>query len=245
MTLYLIGLGLGDEKDITLRGLEAIKACDKVYLEYYTSKLQCDLKSLEKLYEKKIIVSDRDLVEKKAEDTILKDAKEGNAAFLVIGDPFGATTHADLFLRAKELKIEVKVINNVSILNAVGITGLELYKFGRTVSIPWDENANSFFDYYKKNKELGLHTLFLLDLAPLDDKFLQIKDAISRMLKIGLPKDQLCIGCSALGSEKAEIKAGTAEELSRLDFKETPQCIIIPGNLHFMEEDFLKQFKNN
>lgn len=28
--LYLIGLGLGDEKDITIRGLEAVKKCSKV-----------------------------------------------------------------------------------------------------------------------------------------------------------------------------------------------------------------------
>jgi diphthamide biosynthesis methyltransferase len=35
--LYIIGLGLGDEKDITLRGLEAIKSCDALFLEAYTS----------------------------------------------------------------------------------------------------------------------------------------------------------------------------------------------------------------
>lgn len=35
--LFLIGLGLGDEKDITLKGLEAIKECDYLYLEAYTS----------------------------------------------------------------------------------------------------------------------------------------------------------------------------------------------------------------
>lgn len=34
---YLIGLGLGDVKDVTVRGLEVIKKCDKVFLEGYTS----------------------------------------------------------------------------------------------------------------------------------------------------------------------------------------------------------------
>jgi diphthine methyl ester synthase len=34
---YIIGLGLGDPKDITVKGLEAIKKCDRVYLENYTS----------------------------------------------------------------------------------------------------------------------------------------------------------------------------------------------------------------
>jgi hypothetical protein len=37
MVLYLIGLGLADEKDITIKGLEAVKRCSKVYLEAYTS----------------------------------------------------------------------------------------------------------------------------------------------------------------------------------------------------------------
>jgi hypothetical protein len=35
--LYLIGLGLGDEKDITVKGLEAVRKCTKVFLEAYTS----------------------------------------------------------------------------------------------------------------------------------------------------------------------------------------------------------------
>ena len=37
--LFIVGLGLGDERDITLRGLEAVKRCSRVYLEAYTSQL--------------------------------------------------------------------------------------------------------------------------------------------------------------------------------------------------------------
>lgn len=43
--LYIIGLGLGDEKDITLRGLEAVRRCDKVYIEAYTSLLSFGISS--------------------------------------------------------------------------------------------------------------------------------------------------------------------------------------------------------
>ena len=35
--LYLIGLGLGDESDITRRGLEVVKGCKRILLESYTS----------------------------------------------------------------------------------------------------------------------------------------------------------------------------------------------------------------
>src|SRR3989344_6609761 len=124
MTLYFIGLGLADEKDISLKGLELIKKCESVYLENYTSVLGCSVEKLENLYGKKIILADRELVEKKAEQTILSDAKKKNVAFLVVGEPMAATTHIDLMLRAKELNIKFRVVHNASIMSAIGITGL-------------------------------------------------------------------------------------------------------------------------
>ena len=51
MTLYFIGIGLNDEKDISIKGLEIIKKCDHIYLENYTSKLNVPLNYLERLYE--------------------------------------------------------------------------------------------------------------------------------------------------------------------------------------------------
>lgn len=47
-----------------------------------------------------------------------------------MGDPFGATTHTDLQLRAREKGIPVRVIHNASVMNAVGACGLQLYRFG-------------------------------------------------------------------------------------------------------------------
>ena len=48
--LYVVGLGLGDEKDITVNGLEAVKKCERVYLEAYTSILGVPKERLEALY---------------------------------------------------------------------------------------------------------------------------------------------------------------------------------------------------
>ena len=132
MTLYFIGLGLYDKGDVSLKGLEAIKKCDKLYLEYYTSKLNNSIEELEELYEKKLILADRELVEKKAEETILTDAKNSNVGFLIVGDIFSATTHVDLLLRAKELGIETKFIHSSSVFSGIAVTGLQLYKFGKT-----------------------------------------------------------------------------------------------------------------
>jgi diphthine synthase len=241
--LYLIGIGLNDEKDISVKGLEAVKKCQAVYLESYTSKLACSVEALGKFYGKKIIIADRDLVEKKAEETILKDAKTKETALLVIGDVFGATTHIDILLRAKESKIETKIIHNASILTAVGVTGLELYKFGKTTSIPFDnKDIKSPINVLKNNQSIGFHTLFLLDLDPINKKFLTASDAAGYLLKEGIGSETLAVACAQLGSEEPIIKAGKLSDIKGLKIEKYPQCLIIPGNLHFMEEEALKLY---
>ena len=136
MVLYFIGLGLGDEKDITVTGLEAIRRCSKVYLESYTSILSTPKSVLQEFYGKELIEADRLFVESQCEE-MLQLAITDEVAFLVVGDPFCATTHADLFLRASELLVKVESIHNASIFTAIALTGMQLYKFGETVSIPF------------------------------------------------------------------------------------------------------------
>lgn len=251
MALYLIGIGLSDENDITIKGLDLVKKSDVIYLENYTSLLNCPVANLEKLYGKKIILADRELVEKRAETTILKEAKEKNVSFLVVGDPLAATTHFDLLARAKSLNIPVKVIHNASVMTVVSIIGLQLYKFGKTTSIPFPSNGfepETAYEVIKSNKSLGLHTLILLDLKPEEKKFMSISDAIKILLKIEekhneavFTKDTLCIGCSSLGSDSQVVKAGTADVLVKAKFSTGLHCLIVPGELHFVEQEAVQQ----
>ena len=254
MTLYIIGLGLRDEKDITIRGLETIKKCQKIYFEEYTSVLRCTRQDLEKFYGKEIISADREMVETRAEETILKDAKQYDTAFLVVGDILAATTHTDLFLRAKRENIPVRFIHNASILGAVAQTGLELYKFGKTTSMPFYTETykpESAYAVIKMNKEYGLHTLVLLDLDVKNKVSMTIKEAISILLDIeGRNREDVftektkCIGCARLGSDDQTIKAGTAKELKNFDFGKGLQCLIVPSELmHFIEEDMFELLK--
>ena len=74
--LYIIGLGLNDEKDISIKGLEIVKKAKEIYLEEYTSKMQANKEKLERLYGKKIISADRDFVEKKIETIFEKPKKK-------------------------------------------------------------------------------------------------------------------------------------------------------------------------
>ncbi|PIN86391.1 diphthine synthase [Candidatus Woesearchaeota archaeon CG10_big_fil_rev_8_21_14_0_10_44_13] len=250
MALYIIGIGLSDEKDITVKGLEIVKKADFVYLENYTSILQCPISHLEKLYGKRIILTDRDMVEKRA-DEILEKAKTKDVAFLVVGDPMSATTHIDLMLRAKEKDIDVRVIHNASILTAVGITGLQLYKFGKTTSIPFPENvkAETPYNVIEMNRKNNMHTLVLLDIDVEKNKFMKVDEAIRILLGIekNKKKDMITdetsmIGCARLGSDDQFIKAGKAKDLLEVDFGKPPHCLIMPAEMHFMEEEALKEF---
>lgn len=250
--LYIIGIGLNDEKDITVKGLEAVKKCSEIYLETYTSIMQVPIEKLEEFYSKKIIKATRTLIENDSA-RILDKAKTNNVALLVIGDALSATTHTDLILRAKENKIDVEVIHNASVLNAVGITGLQLYKFGKTTSIPFEEGNYAIetpYDVLKDNLKIGYHTLLLLDLRPSENKFMTISQAIHYLLKIELKRNEKVIsdstnmiGVAKLGSRDQKIKYGKARDLLRENFGNAPFCLIVPGKLHFMEEDFLKQYK--
>ena len=94
--LFIIGLGLYDEKDVTVRGLELIKSSDRVFLEAYTSVLSVGKERLEAFYGRDdIVVADRDFVECRAEEIYLP-AKDGDVSFLIVGDPVCATTHSDI-----------------------------------------------------------------------------------------------------------------------------------------------------
>ena len=44
--LFLVGLGLADETDITVKGLNVVKRASRVYLEAYTSILLIDKEKL-------------------------------------------------------------------------------------------------------------------------------------------------------------------------------------------------------
>ncbi|XP_072974641.1 probable diphthine methyl ester synthase [Typha angustifolia] len=267
--LYIVGLGLGDERDITLRGLDAVRSCHKVYVEAYTSLLSFGLASdglskLEKLYGKEIEVADREMVEERA-DVMLQEALESDVAFLVVGDPFGATTHTDLVVRAKKLGLEVKVIHNASVMNAIGVCGLQLYRYGETVSIPFFTETwrpDSFYEKIQNNRQLGLHTLCLLDIRVKEPsfeslcrgkkvyeppKFMTINTAINQLLEVQemhgesvYNADSLCVGIARLGSQDQMLVAGSMKKLLDVDFGAPLHCLIIVGELHPVEEEMMQ-----
>ncbi|GAA0183996.1 methyltransferase [Lithospermum erythrorhizon] len=272
--LYIIGLGLGDEKDITVKGLEAIERCSKVYIEAYTSLLSFGisddgLSTLENLYGKPITLADREFVEEKSDD-MLSEAASSDVAFLVVGDPFGATTHTDLVVRAKKLGLDVKVVHNASVMNAVGVCGLQLYRYGETVSIPFFTETwkpDSFYQKIQKNRKLGLHTLCLLDIRVKEPtleslcrgkkqyeppRYMTIGTAIEQLLEVeqsrgehAYGEDTTCVGLARLGSEDQKVVSGPMKQLLAVDFGPPLHCIVIVGNTHPLEEEMLEFYTLN
>lgn len=264
--LYLIGLGLA-WGDLSMKALEAINQSDEVYLEGYTSVSDWSVDRLKRLIGKNIVILDR----KQTEEVMpyLKEAHVKDVALLVYGDPLSATTHVEILLQAKKKKIKTKIIHSNSVLTAVSETGLSIYKFGKTASIPLPEKGfapSSFYDALKENQSIDAHTLFLLDLKP-PKTFMTIPQAIKTLLDIAKKRNPsrtsstgpsktkvllgeqiftertFCIGCARLGTETQKIKAGTAKILARENWGNPPYCLIVPAKLNFKEEEFIKKLK--
>lgn len=237
--LYLIGLGLNVD-GISKYGLEMIMRCKKVYLEKYTVDFPYSEGELKDVIEKKIISVDRDFVEN---FKILDEAKRMNVALLIYGSPLTSTTHISLIQEAKESGIKYKIIYNASIFDVVLETGLQIYKFGKTTSIPtWNDEKNftpdSFIDVIKENQSINAHTLVLSDIGLEFFKSMEQfeKSAKDKKLKLGK-----IVICQALGTKRHKIYYDFIGNLREKNIAK-PFCIIVPSKLHFYEKEILESF---
>ena len=239
--LSFIGLGLYDENDITLKGIEEAKKCEKLYAEFYTSRMGVTIKKIEETIGKKVEILERKDIENG--NAILDKAKNMHVGLLTGGDPMAATTHVALRIRAIEMGIKTKVVYGTSVVTAsASLLGLQIYKFGRVVTIvkpmknyfplsPYDMIFNNFIN--------GLHTLVLLDLQ---DKPMTANEGMKIMLEMekrkrkGLIKKDSIIAVVARISSNSEIaRAGYIKDLINEDFGPPLHSIVIPSDLHFME----------
>lgn len=243
--LYLVGVGLWDEKDITVKGLELAKKAEKVYLEEYTSVLKgSSVQKMEKLIGKKISVLTRKDLEQ--ETQWMNRAKTENVVLLVGGDPLAATTHADLLMRAWDKGIETRIIHNASIFSAVAECGLQLYKFGKTTTVTYWEDGfkpTSFYEVVKENSARGLHTLLLLDIKPA--KQMTPNEAIDILTHIDSSfGEREIVVMSRVGGDTG-IVFGKAKDLQAMDHGIGLHVLIVPGEMHDMETAFVSRFRKH
>ncbi|MFC3476493.1 diphthine synthase [Halobacterium litoreum] len=248
--LTFVGLGLYDERSVTVAGRDAIRDADRAFAEFYTSRLVgADVTDLEAHHDTAIEVRDRAGVEQDPEP-ILAAAEDGDAVFLTAGDTMISTTHVDLRLRAEERGVDTRVIHAPTAESAASsLTGLQNYRFGKATTLPfeWAHGADgvpsSVTETIESNRERGLHTLCYLDIKVdhprIDgDEYMTASHAAGLLAEHWDP-DALGVVVARAGAPDATVRADTLAALADEDFGDPLHLLVIPGDLHHVEADAL------
>jgi diphthine synthase len=156
----------------------------------------------------------------------------------------------DLRLQAIEQGIPTRLIHGVSIFTAcASALGLQPYKFGRTITLPFQEKGYSPSSPYEnilENSKRGLHSLVLLDIRENEGKYMSAAEGAKWLVdaeeRIGgglIKEDTLMVGCARVGSSSELLLAGYPSKLMHQDLGPPLHTLVIPGKLHFMEADAL------
>jgi len=252
--LVFIGLGLHDEFGMSLRGQAEASSCDHLFAELYTNSMpNLNLTNLSKIVRSNVTVLSRQEVEENPESLILSKARVDKVGFLVPGDPMVATTHVDLRLRAHRAGIKTRIVHAASVVSAIaGATGLQHYKFGRTVTIPAsanDEIPQSVYLAIGSNMTMALHSLVLMEVDVEGKRSISIPEALNRFLLHSERKHEkmitertLVVGVARLEAADMIVKGGTVDAVARCNFGEPPFVLVFPGQLHFVEAEALHVF---
>ena len=252
--LTFVGLGLYDERSITVEGRDALRASDRVFAEFYTSRLLgSSVEALEAHHSVDIEVRDRAAVEQYPDD-ILDEAEERDVVFLTAGDPMISTTHVDLRLRAADRGIETRIVHGVTAETAAcGLTGLQNYRFGKATTLPFEFAhggtgvPDSVVATIEDNRERGLHTLVYLDIKiddpgqPEDAEQFMTADHAAGMLADDW-EDALGVVVARAGSPDPVLAADHLSVLAEQNFGDPLHLLVIPGKLHLLEAEALVAF---
>mgnify|MGYP006284398539 CR=1 FL=1 len=252
--LSLIGLGIVDERTVPLRGIDLMEASDRVFCEFFTSILEeGSLSRLEEIIGKEIEILDREGIEEK--ELVMRSLEDADhVCLLTAGDPLTATTHQEIRLDALKKGYRVDIINSGSIFTAAaGAAGLQHYKFGRTTTLAYPEGdyfPTSPLDMILENSERGLHTLVLLDIQAHNERYMTAPEGCDIILKMAeksgtssIGPDDMVVGIARAGREDQRVIYSRIEDIRGMDLGGPPHCLIIPGKLHFMEEEVLELFR--
>ncbi|HTW55196.1 MAG TPA: diphthine synthase [Thermoplasmata archaeon] len=251
--LAFVGLGLGDERGLSERARDALARADRVFAEEYTAVAPAGtLERLAGAIGRPIERLGRAEVE--AEGPVLAAlASVPRVAFLVVGDPFAATTHVALRLAAERAGHRWSYYPNASILTAAaGFLGLMAYRFGRTVSLPLPSPGfapTSPLEQVAANRDRGLHSLLLLDLDPTAGRFLTAGAALT-ILRERDPAERWLRGtdraavAARVGRDDAAGFFGPVDRLRSVDFGAPLHAVVLLApELHFQEEAALARFR--
>ena len=250
MGLKLVGVGLGARRHVTLEALEAIGEAEEVYVDTYTSIIERGL--VELISDKcrgRVVEASREMLEDRVGE-ILEKAKQGNVCIAIPGDPMIATTHSAVKTEGERRGVGVEVIHGLSIHTAaISKSGLHVYKFGRVATIPKTDDVRVLKQVYYvllDNLCRGLHTLLLLDTR---EGGVVVGEALRMLLRVEeeegrgiIREDGLAIALTRLGFKDEKIIATSIGDLMNHQLPPPPHSLIIPGELHFTEKDFIMSY---
>lgn len=237
---------------MSIRALEELRSCEMIFGEFYTSRLVgSSIEDVEELVGKKVVRLKRADVEEGEE--MIVAARDHKVAFITAGDTMAATTHVDIRIRAEEGGVPTRLVHGTSIFSAASSAlGLQPYKFGRTVTLPFPEPGYVPLSPYERileNKERGLHTLVLLDIREEEGRYMTSREAVRWLLDaetragLGLINDRTVICAAArIGGIDEKVAAGYPKKMLDLDMGPPLHTLVIPGKLHFMESMALVMF---
>jgi len=248
--LTFVGLGLYDERSITVEGQEALQTATDVFAEFYTSKLiGTTTQKLEYYHDIDLTILDRAAVEQEP-DAILDAAEDGDVAFVTAGDTMVSTTHVDLRLRAEERGIHTRVVHGTTAQTAASsLTGLQNYRFGKATTLPFEDAhggdgvPDSVVETIADNRVRNLHTLVYLDIKVDDphwdgDREFMTADHAADLLSEQF-EDTLGVVVARAGSANPVVEADHLDALADADFGGPLHLLVVPGDLHDMERDAL------
>jgi diphthine synthase len=225
VVLHFVGLGLNPE-GISLEGLQELESADSAFVEFYTN-VEMNLSGLEDRTGTEITELSREQVEREMRP--VEAAEDEEAVFLVPGDPFAATTHQELRQEAESRGLDVTVSHSGSVLTAVGETGLDLYRFGRTVTLPSHGCPPSIVEMIRENDSVGLHTLVLLDPGLAASEAAEMLES-----EVG---DRRCVACSRLGRPGSHTETGMLSDVCADGAG--PHCLVLTGDATEKEEEYI------
>ena len=248
--LNLVGLGLW-QGHITGEAREALSRSDKVYLDYYTN-ISKDITpaSLAEIIGKPVEPVGRDRLEFPGVRNLLREASNKNISIAVIGDPLVATTHIIVLEEARSLHIPFKIIHGISgVYMSILESLLQIYKFGRITTLVYPYGNTFPYSVLKQiytNICTRSHSLVLLDLKLDEGRIMHANEAADIIIEMehnmwgeSILEDLTTIVAEASGTPWQRITVKSLGETREEKFDIIPQSLIIPGPLHFEEEESL------
>lgn len=252
--LFLIGLGLG-AKDVSVRAMDEIRKPGMLFLETYTAFItEGYLTFLKREAGGEIVRIGRQDLEDRVNEMVAR-SKNRRVGILVPGDPLIATTHSIILNEAKRQGIKYEVIHSTSVFSvAIGESGLDVYKFGPTVTIPfWFENykPTSFLRAIERNVKNDEHTLLLLDIDQKNGRPMRIAEALSIIRNAQAKEGKEVLGKATklmvladLGMKTQKIMYLRMDKMGKEVEKKLEGkvlSLILPAKMTFAEEDSLRR----